>query len=80
MLLDKSCSIRFISFFKWTHPQYAAFRELYAKAHSVVGLTGAGISAESGVPTFRGSGGLWGQFNAVDLATTTAFARSPLLV
>ncbi len=43
-------------------------------------LTGAGISAESGVPTFRGSGGLWKNFRAEDLATPEAFARDAALV
>ena len=43
-------------------------------------LTGAGISAESGVPTFRGSGGLWRSYRAEDLATPEAFARDPRLV
>ena len=43
-------------------------------------LTGAGVSAESGVPTFRGAGGLWKHFRAEDLATPEAFARDPRLV
>jgi NAD-dependent deacetylase len=43
-------------------------------------LTGAGISAESGVPTFRGAGGLWREFRPEDLATPEAFARDPRLV
>ncbi len=43
-------------------------------------LTGAGVSAESGVPTFRGAGGLWRSFRAEDLATAAAFARDPRLV
>ncbi|HPT28722.1 MAG TPA: NAD-dependent deacylase [Bryobacteraceae bacterium] len=43
-------------------------------------LTGAGISAESGVPTFRGPGGLWKSFKSEDLATPGAFARDPKLV
>jgi len=43
-------------------------------------LTGAGVSAASGVPTFRGSDGLWQQFRASDLATPEAFARDPRLV
>jgi len=46
----------------------------------VVVLTGAGISAESGVPTFRGAGGLWREHRALDLATPEAFARDPDLV
>ena len=47
---------------------------------SVVVLTGAGVSAESGVPTFRGPGGLWREYRAEDLATPEAFARDPGLV
>lgn len=43
-------------------------------------LTGAGISAESGIPTFRGAGGLWRQYRAEDLATPEAFERDPKLV
>ena len=43
-------------------------------------LTGAGVSAESGVPTFRGNGGLWKQYRSEDLATPGAFARDPKLV
>jgi NAD-dependent deacetylase len=47
---------------------------------SVAVLTGAGISAESGVPTFRGDGGLWRKYRAEDLATPSAFRRDPQLV
>jgi len=44
-------------------------------------LTGAGISAESGIPTFRDKQtGLWSQYRAEDLATCAAFARDPQLV
>ena len=43
-------------------------------------LTGAGISAESGVPTFRGEGGLWKSHRPEELATPGAFARDPGLV
>lgn len=46
----------------------------------VVVFTGAGISADSGIPTFRGAGGLWRNFRAEDLATPEAFRRDPHLV
>ena len=49
-------------------------------ATRVAVLTGAGISAESGVPTFRGPGGLWRNYNVQELATPEAFARDPRLV
>jgi NAD-dependent deacetylase len=49
-------------------------------ASSVVILTGAGISAESGIPTFRGSDGLWKQYKPEDLATPQAFAKDSRLV
>ena len=57
----------------------AAARRLRAAARIVV-LNGAGVSAESGVPTFRGPGGLWREYRAEDLATPEAFARDPRLV
>lgn len=47
---------------------------------SVVVLTGAGISAESGLPTFSGDGGLWEKYRVEDVASPRAFARDPLLV
>ena len=43
-------------------------------------LTGAGISAASGVPTFRGEDGLWRNYRPEELATATAFARTPELL
>ena len=49
-------------------------------ARTIVALTGAGVSAASGIPTFRGSDGLWRQYRAEDLATAEAFARDPRLV
>jgi len=55
-------------------------RGLLGAATRVVALTGAGVSAESGVPTFRGAGGLWKRFRPEDLATPEAFARDPRLV
>src|SRR5215213_1256914 len=53
---------------------------LLAAADRVLVLTGAGVSAESGVPTFRGVGGLWRDHRAEELATPGAFARDPRLV
>ena len=50
-----------------------------ARRHIVI-LTGAGISAESGIPTFRGSNGLWFKHRIEDVATPEAFARDPELV
>ncbi len=55
-------------------------RTWLSQAKSVTVLTGAGISAESGVPTFRGAAGLWKEFRPEDLATPRAFARDPKLV
>lgn len=55
-------------------------RLLVGNARRVAVLTGAGISAESGVPTFRGAAGLWKQFRPEDLATPEAFARDPKFV
>ena len=49
-------------------------------AQSVAVLTGAGVSAESGVPTFRGAGGLWREYSATSLATPEAFRGDPKLV
>jgi NAD-dependent deacetylase len=55
-----------------------AIRE--ARPRNVVVMTGAGVSADSGIPTFRGPGGLWRDFRAEDLATPEAFRRDPRLV
>jgi NAD-dependent deacetylase len=55
-------------------------RRLLAEVRKLAVLTGAGISAESGIPTFRGAGGLWRNFRAEDLATPQAFARDPKTV
>jgi NAD-dependent deacetylase len=49
-------------------------------ARSVAVLTGAGVSAESGVATFRDAGGLWEGHNVQDVATPQAFRRDPVLV
>lgn len=55
-------------------------RDELARAERVAVLTGAGISAESGVPTFRGADGIWKNHQATELATPEAFARDPRLV
>lgn len=57
-----------------------ALKEVIENAQKVAVLTGAGISAESGVPTFRGADGLWRNYRATDLATPEAFSRDPELV
>ncbi len=54
-------------------------RELASAKHAMA-LTGAGISAESGVPTFRGADGLWSRLNPQELASFDAFLRNPDLV
>jgi NAD-dependent deacetylase len=50
------------------------------KPRAVVVMTGAGVSADSGIPTFRGAGGLWRNFRPEELATPEAFQRDPALV
>lgn len=54
--------------------------ELLTDAQATVVLTGAGVSAESGVPTFRGAGGLWEGFRLEEVATPQAFERDPQTV
>jgi NAD-dependent deacetylase len=51
-----------------------------AAATHVVAFTGAGISAESGVPTFRGDDGIWKKFKPEELANMSAFMKNPDLV
>ena len=58
----------------------AELRQALEESVPVVALTGAGISAESGVPTFRGANGLWRNFPPEKLATPEAFAENPRLV
>lgn len=55
-------------------------KEKLYSSNIVVSLTGSGISAESGVPTFRGKNGLWKNHRAEELATPSAFRRNPRLV
>jgi len=53
---------------------------LLGTVNSVFVLTGAGVSAESGIPTFRGADGLWKNYSAQELATPQAFQKDPVLV
>ncbi|KAK3381546.1 putative SIR2 family histone deacetylase [Podospora didyma] len=64
-------------------PKYndiAAFHEKLAASKRILAVCGAGLSAASGLPTFRGAGGLWRNHKATALATPEAFARDPGLV
>ncbi len=54
--------------------------EKLRRAAAVTAFTGAGISAESGVPTFRGEDGIWKKFKPEELANFDAFMRNPELV
>ncbi|MEM6326427.1 MAG: NAD-dependent deacylase [Bacteroidota bacterium] len=58
----------------------SALVQRIAEAERVAVLTGAGISAESGVPTFRDPDGLWQRFRPEELANVKAFLRNPVLV
>ncbi len=60
--------------------QIGLIKEKLEKADTVTVLTGAGISADSGVPTFRGNDGLWKHYRAEYLATPEAFLKNPELV
>ena len=55
-------------------------RALIGRSRRPVVLTGAGISAESGIPTFRDPGGYWRNYRPEDLATPQAFVHDPKLV
>ncbi|KAI6792244.1 SIR2 family histone deacetylase [Hortaea werneckii] len=57
-----------------------SFHEYLSKSKRVLALLGAGLSASSGLPTFRGAGGLWRTHNSTDLATPGAFRENPGLV
>ena len=57
-----------------------SFSEYLKGSKRILALLGAGISASSGLPTFRGAGGLWRSLEAVDLATPEAFEANPDLV
>lgn len=57
-----------------------SFLEELKNSKKIVFFTGAGISAESGIPTFRGEGGIWNKLKPEELANFNAFLRNPDLV
>jgi hypothetical protein len=57
-----------------------SFQEALGKSTRILALCGAGLSAASGLPTFRGNGGIWRNHQATALATPGAFAANPGLV
>ncbi|KAJ7611581.1 DHS-like NAD/FAD-binding domain-containing protein [Roridomyces roridus] len=64
---------------------FAEFKRLLepradGKPNKIIAVCGAGLSAASGIPTFRGAGGMWHKYDAMSLATPEAFERDPLLV
>lgn len=60
--------------------QYTSFVEHLKSSTRILALFGAGLSAASGVPTFRGAGGFWREHDATELATPGAFFRDPSFV
>ncbi|XP_036595334.1 NAD-dependent protein deacylase sirtuin-5, mitochondrial-like [Trichosurus vulpecula] len=61
-----------------SHPStnMADFRKLFARSRHIAVITGAGVSAESSVPTFRGPGGFWRKWKVEDLATPNSFMEN----
>lgn len=55
-------------------------REVLKKAEFIAVLTGSGVSAESGIPTFRGDDGLWKKFSPEELSSFEGFYRNPAMV
>jgi NAD+-dependent protein deacetylase sirtuin 5 len=56
------------------------FKDILKTAKHIIAVAGAGLSAASGIPTFRGTGGLWRRYDAMSLATPKAFKKQPSLV
>lgn len=56
---------------------YIRVAELLLRCHNCVALTGAGISAESGIPTFRSKDGLWGKYDPTVYASIDVFRKDP---
>ncbi|KAK7705440.1 hypothetical protein SLS57_010094 [Botryosphaeria dothidea] len=59
---------------------YVSFSEYLKSSNRIMALFGAGLSAASGVPTFRGAGGFWREYDCMTLATPGAFFKDPSLV
>jgi NAD-dependent deacetylase sirtuin 5 len=59
---------------------FERFHEHLLSSKRILALLGAGLSASSGLPTFRGAGGLWRTHDAMELATPEAFDKDPGLV
>lgn len=57
--------------------RYRQAAEILKDAKTVICLTGAGISVESGIPDFRGAGGLWAKYDPMEYAHIDAFRRNP---
>ncbi|KAL1719052.1 DHS-like NAD/FAD-binding domain-containing protein [Schizophyllum commune] len=57
-----------------------AFRAKFRASKNIIVIAGAGLSAASGIPTFRDGGGMWRSLNAQELATPVAFEANPALV
>ena len=73
------------TFLKMSNPSSSfsnmdSFKSYLKSSDKILALCGAGLSAASGLPTFRGAGGLWRDHEAVDLATPEAFDEDPALV
>lgn len=58
----------------------ATFHKHLLRSRTILAVVGAGLSASSGLPTFRGAGGLWRNYASIDLATPEAFLADPGLV
>ncbi|KAJ7221745.1 DHS-like NAD/FAD-binding domain-containing protein [Mycena pura] len=58
----------------------AQFQRVLHKSKNIIAVCGAGLSAASGIPTFRGAGGMWRKYDAMSLATPEAFKDNPSLV
>ncbi|KAI0922705.1 hypothetical protein AcW1_002721 [Taiwanofungus camphoratus] len=55
----------------------SAFKSALASSKHIVAIAGAGLSSASGIPTFRGAGGMWRKYDAMSLATPAAFRDNP---